>query len=83
MHDKPLIDALLPAVQEQLESPETPYVKAEFTRLVEREGLTPEQGMEAIALCLADEANRMLIDNRKFDEKRYRELLGALPGRDD
>ena len=32
-----------------------------------------------IALCLADESNRMFIDKRGFDIKRYQELLEELP----
>ena len=79
MNDESLIDALLPAVQQQLESKATPYVKITFTRLVEKEGLSPDEAMEAIALCLADESNRMYIDKRDFDEERYQELLYSLP----
>jgi len=78
-NDESLIDTLLPAVQQQLDSAATPYVKATFTRLVEKESLSPNEAMEAIALCLADESNRMYIDKREFDEARYQELLGTLP----
>ena len=79
MNDELLIDTLLPAVEQQMESAETPYVKATFTRLVEVEKFSPNDAIEAIALCLADESNRMYIDKRNFDEARYQELLSALP----
>ncbi len=79
MNDESLIESLLPAVKQQMESTQTPYVKETFTRLVEKEAFSPNDALEAIALCLADESNRMFIDKRNFDETRYRELLIALP----
>lgn len=79
MNDESLISALIPAVEEQLESSETPYVKATFIRLVEKETMSPNDAKEAIAHCLADESNRMYIDKRNFDAARYQELLLALP----
>lgn len=83
MNDESLIESLLPAVDQQLESPETPYVKKTFTRLVEQESLSPDEAKELIAICLADESNRMYIDKRDFDIKRYQELLESLPGNDE
>ncbi len=80
MNDENLIKSLLPAVEQQLESPDTPYVKKTFTRLVEKESLSPDGAKELIALCLAEESNRMFIDKRDFDVARYRELLDGLPG---
>lgn len=79
MNDESLIESLLPAIEQQLESPDTPYVKAVFTRLVEQEELSPDQAKEMLAVCLADESNRMFIDKRDFDVKRYQELLDTLP----
>jgi len=83
MNDDSLIESLLPAIDQQLESPDTPYVKATFTRLVEKENLSPNQAKEMLALCLADESNRMFIEKRQFDVVRYRELLESLPIVDD
>ena len=83
MNDESLIESLLPAVNQQLESPQTPYVKTTFTRLVEQEQLTPDAAKEMIALCLADESNRMYIDKQDFDQARYQELLDSLPGEPD
>ena len=79
MNDDSLIESLLPAIEQQLESPDTPYVNEAFVRLVEKEELSPDEAKEMIALCLADESNRMFIDKRDFDVARYRELLAALP----
>ena len=80
MNDESLIESLLPAVEQQLESEQTPYVKETFIRLVEKEEISPDEAKELIALCLADESNRMFIDKRDFDVARYQELLEQLPG---
>jgi len=79
MNDENLIESLLPAVEQQLESPQTPYVTETFARLVEKELLAPDDAKAQIALCLADESNRMFIDKRDFDVARYKELLNGLP----
>ena len=79
MNDENLIESLLPAVEQQLGSPQTPYVKETFVRLVEKESISPDEAKEMIALCLADESNRMFIDKRDFDVARYQELLEELP----
>lgn len=80
MNDEDLIESLLPAVEQQLDSADTPYVRETFTRLVEKESMSPDEAKELIALCLADESNRMFIDKRDFDVARYQELLEGLPG---
>jgi len=80
MNDESLIESLLPAVDQQLDSEQTPYVKATFTRLVEKEQISPDEARELIAVCLADESNRMYIYKRDFDVARYQELLEGLPG---
>jgi len=79
MNDESLIESLLPAVEQQLESDQTPYVKATFNRLVEQEKISPDETKELIAICLADESNRMYIDKRDFDIQRYQQLLENLP----
>ena len=79
MNDESLIESLLPAIEQQLESSATPYVKATFMRLTEKELLSPNDAKEMIARCLADESNRMFIEKRNFDESRYQELLNNLP----
>ena len=80
MNDESLIESLLPAVDQQLQSPQTPYVKSTFVRLVEQDNLSPDKARELIAICLADESNRMFIDKRDFDVTRYEHLLANLPG---
>ena len=80
MNDESLIESLMPAVDQQLESDQTPYVKATFDRLVEQEQLSPDLAKELIAICLADESNRMYVDKRDFDIHRYQQLLEELPG---
>lgn len=73
-----LVTSLIPAVEQQLESDQTPFVKETYDRLVENE-FSDEEAKQAIALCLADESNRMFIDKRDFDLERYQELLDDLP----
>ena len=43
MNDQSLIESLLPAVNQQLESEQTPYVKATFIRLVEKDEISPDE----------------------------------------
>jgi len=73
-----LVKNLVPAVREQLKSPDTPCVKKTMDRLL-ADGEEDAEAEMMIALCLADESNRMFIDKRGFDLKRYQELLDALP----
>lgn len=78
-NDDSLIQSLLPAVDEQLASEHTPYVKTTFTRLVEKEGVSPDQAREMIAYCLAVESNRMFVDQKAFNTERYQQHLELLP----
>ena len=73
-----LVSNLVPAVEQQMESEQTPFVKKAYDRLV-KAGEEQEESKMLIALCLADESNRMFIDKRDFDLKRYQELLEKLP----
>jgi hypothetical protein len=73
-----LVKNLLPAVEQQLESEQTPFVKQTQSRLL-KNGEDPEEVKMMIALCLADESNRMFIDQRAFDIVRYQDLLNSLP----
>ncbi|MFT5906664.1 MAG: hypothetical protein ACI9E1_002276 [Cryomorphaceae bacterium] len=73
-----LVKNLLPAVEQQLKSEQTPFVSQALSRLV-KEGEETEEAKMMIALCLADESNRMFIDQRDFDIARYQALLSALP----
>lgn len=78
-----LVTSLVPAVEQQLQSDETPFVKHTLNRLlkssVEGEQIDEDEAKMMLALCLADETNRMFIDKRDFDLARYKDLLNALP----
>lgn len=73
-----LVKNLIPAVEQQLESEQTPFVKEALLRLV-KGGEEESEVKMMIALCLADESNRMFIDKRGFDLVRYKSLLDSLP----
>jgi len=79
MDETDLVSSLLPAVEQQLKSPETPFVKTTYERLRKQHEESEDDALEMIALCLADESNRMFIDKRGFDLERYQELLDQLP----
>jgi len=78
MEENELIEQLIPAVEQQLVSTDTPFVKKHFNRMVKL-GETEQEAKKMIALCLTDESNRMFIDQREFDIKRYQQLLEELP----
>jgi hypothetical protein len=73
-----LIPDLLAAVEQQLASPQTPYVGKTLDRLV-KDGLDPADAKNQIALCLGAELDQVLLKKRGFDEKSYREALDHLP----
>ena len=79
MEEADLISSLVPAIEEQLVSKDTPYVKKAYERILKLEEIDSEEALKMLALCLADESNRMFIDKRNFDVLRYQELLNALP----
>ena len=78
-----LIETSLPAVEEQLVSPQTPYVKAAYDALTGKHGLEPQTAKELIAQALAIVLNSMLLDGRPFDTNQYKQLLSALPALPD
>lgn len=77
MNDELLAD-LLSAVEQQLVSPQTPYVAKTLVRLVKL-GLEESEAKLEIAICLGEEMDEVLKKRRGFDEKAYREALDALP----
>ena len=79
MQETDLVTALIPAIKDQLKSKETPYVKKAFERLIKLDDVDNEEVIKMLALCLADETNRMFIDKRNFDALRYQVMLNALP----
>lgn len=70
-------EELLAAVDQQLESPDTPYVAKTLDRLV-KTGIERDEAREAIARCLAEETDRVLRSGKAFDAARYRQSLDEL-----
>jgi hypothetical protein len=77
-----LLPDLIAAVEQQLVSPQTPYVAKALARLIAL-GLTETEAKSQIALCLGEEMDQVLRKRRGFDEKAYRASLEALPMPDD
>ncbi len=77
-----LLPDLIAAVEQQLTSPQTPYVAKTLARLVKL-GLDEQEAKTQIALCLGEEMDAILRTRKPFDEKSYRTRLDALPLLDD
>lgn len=73
-----LLPDLIAAVEQQLVSPQTPYVAKAFARLVKL-GIDETEAKTQIALCLGEEMDQVLRTRRAFDEKSYRAALDELP----
>jgi hypothetical protein len=73
-----ILNGLMQAIDEQLQSPQTPYVRKTLNRLLAL-GLSEQQAREEMADCLGEELDDMLAKSRPFQEKSYRALLDALP----
>lgn len=78
-----VIDTAMHAVEQQLESTQTPYVKMTFDSLVNKQSISPDDAKDLIAQALAIVINRMLLDKRPFDTTLYKQLLSALPALPD
>lgn len=77
--DDPEILALLPAIDEQLASPETPFVAEALASLLEQDDIEEEEAKYMLAFCLADEIEKMTSEERPFNLARYQLLLTLLP----
>jgi hypothetical protein len=73
-----LLPDLLKAVEQQLTSPQTPYVAKTRDRLLKL-GITDEEAKTQIALCLGEQMDQILRTRKPFDEKAYCEELDGLP----
>ncbi len=73
-----LLPDLLHAVEQQMHSPQTPYVAKTLERL-KAMGIEEAEAKTQIALCLGEQTDLVLRTKRPFDEKAYREALGKLP----
>lgn len=78
-----MIETLVPAVREQLESPDTAYVKNCLERLTGREKLGEQEALELMAQALAITINAMVVGGRSFDSEEYKALLKDLPALPD
>ncbi|MEN8695073.1 MAG: hypothetical protein ACN4GG_03875 [Akkermansiaceae bacterium] len=70
---------LIPAVQEQLDSVATPYVREAYERILKEDDIDSKEALNMIAFCLADEIEALDREKRDFSEERYQLLLGLLP----
>ena len=68
---------LIAAVEQQITSPSTPYVKQTYDRLI-KAGIEADEAKEMIAECLAEESDAMFRSKREFNEKSYRSRLGNI-----
>ena len=73
------IEQLVPAVEQQISSPETPYVARTFQRLLTDPAIDEHEAKLMLALCLADESEAMVQQKRDFNVSRYCDLLDLLP----
>ena len=73
-----LLPDLIAAVEQQLVSPQTPYVAKTLARLVKL-GLDEAEAKSQIALTLGEEMDKLLRTRKPFDEKSYKAGLTALP----
>ena len=55
-----LLESLLPAIDQQMGSEDTPFVKTTHERLIQHHDVDADEARRMIALCLADETERML-----------------------
>ncbi len=73
-----LLPDLIAAVEQQLTSPQTPYVAKTLARLMKL-GLEETEAKSQIAICLGEEMDEILRTRKSFDERSYRLNLDALP----
>jgi hypothetical protein len=73
------IEKLLPAIEEQLASPDTPYVREAYERILTEPDIEEDEAKAMLAFCLADEIEAMMVAGRPFDTDRYQMLLILLP----
>jgi hypothetical protein len=77
--DDPDVIVLLPAIDEQLGSPETPFVPEAYQRILSEPDIDEAEAKYMLAFCLADELEKMAAEDRSFDLRRYELLLSFLP----
>ncbi len=70
--------AILAAVEEQINSPESPYVREHYNRLLALD-IDKDDVMKLLGSVLAAEMWEISVQGREFDEKQYIERLEKLP----
>ncbi len=73
-----ILPDLLRAIEQQLLSPQTPYVAKTLERL-RGLGIGEAEAKTQMALCLGEQTDIVLRTKRPFDEKAYRSALERLP----
>ena len=73
------LETLLPAIEQQLNSPDTPYVREAYERILTEPDIEEQEAKAMLAFCLADEIEAMQAAERAFDVNRYQMLLTLLP----
>lgn len=74
MSDDAFFQDLRDAVEQQLTSPQTPYVAKALERLTAK-GMSEEDAKDRIAACLGEETDAMYRRKSAFDEKSYKKRL--------
>jgi len=81
MDEDAFLADLIAAVEQQLTSPQTPYVTKAFQRLTGK-GMTEADAKELIAEALGEETDAMYRRKSGFDEKSYKDRLAKLQPED-
>lgn len=76
--NKDFRDDLVAAVDQQILSPETPYVGSTYHRLL-KVGLDESSAKLQIVYCLCQEMEEIIKKPRTFDENAYQKALDQLP----
>lgn len=70
-------DDLISAVEQQLESKDTAFVRKVYEKLLDG-GMTESEAKEAMAACLAEESDKMFRSQKPFDTDSYRRSLESI-----
>ncbi|MEG0024517.1 MAG: hypothetical protein RR250_02525 [Akkermansia sp.] len=79
-----LIQEVIPAIKNQMEMVQMPYVRETLTRLTKKEGIAEPEALEFMAQAFLICVNDMLLNkSASFDNKLYQTYLDALPALPD
>ena len=71
------VKKLLPAIEEQLNSPETPYVREAFDRILTEPDIEEEEAKAMLAFCLADDVRCDLLFGLGGLAGRWRDVASS------